>query len=43
MSKTLKFYLFMAFILGLSSASLAVTPVSNYYENTVASNVCEGN
>ena len=42
MSKTLKFYLFMAFILGLSSASLAVTPVSNYYENTVASNVCEG-
>ena len=42
MSKTLKFYLFMAFVLGLSSAGLAVTPVSNYYENTVATNVCEG-
>ena len=42
MTKTLKFYLFMAFILGLSSAGLAVTPVSNYYENTVATNVCEG-
>ena len=41
MSKTLKFYLFMAFVLGLSSAGLAVTPVSNYYENTVATNVCE--
>ncbi len=42
MIKNLKFYLFMVFILGLSSAGLAVTPVSNYYENTVATNVCEG-
>jgi hypothetical protein len=42
MNKSLKFYLLIAFTLGLAAAGFAADDVSNYYENTVASTVCEG-
>ena len=42
MNKSLKFYLLIAFTLGIAASGFAADEVSNYYENTVASTVCEG-
>ena len=43
MNKSTKFYIFFAILLGFSIAAVrASDQVSNYYENSVATNVCEG-
>ena len=42
MNKSLKFYILFLFLLSFSVGGLAVDEVSNFYENNVASTVCEG-
>ena len=43
MSKSNKFYIFLTIFLGFSIAAVrSADQISNYYENTVATNVCEG-